>query len=522
MSKQIKDGLNKEWNKQKSSNQCGTSGEMVLNGLLHCINNLSTNISKLELDLDDCWTKTNNGEDIVECMKKTHHNIYDIKNKLDHNSKTYGGCKINKCIKPQHKLINNKMLFNNEKKSIIKQQPNVPLKNKNLDKKVKGKTQAKKKISNVKKTRDIIASINDKLNHSWNKKYSNKCGESAHSMLINLSKCLDNIDKIISNIDNSFISCIKNSKNSDDVAKCMEDVHNSTEGLVGFIDNNNACNYLKCFTNDNSDSKKIEKNRGFKKCIGSNNVSFEKFTNYLKEINKKTSKLNLEYINCLNSDVNDTVNYEGCLNSISNHLEDFKNKLDNFCDLIIENDGNKTKMGSRDISDNSKLNKLYEEDLDVLQSICNKYRTELINTLKSCGHDTSNIPTVKNTNECVYQINTLTKKLSSCLVNTDSTLEGKISQLERDVLSSLNNVANKKVNSSSKCKGKKCKNQDGKKKSDCKPWQLCWIKESGYNPMEDVHNIYYGFKDSCQTALHPLEGCDPSKAVYFAPPPAGF
>ena len=82
MSKYIKDGLNKEWDKQKSNNQCGKSGEIVLNGLLNCINNLSANISNLELELDNCWTKSNNGGDIIECMKKTHHDIYDIKKKL--------------------------------------------------------------------------------------------------------------------------------------------------------------------------------------------------------------------------------------------------------------------------------------------------------------------------------------------------------------------------------------------------------------------------------------------------------
>lgn len=385
---------------------------------------------------------------------------------------------------------------------------------------IKNKPTIVKKINKVKKTRDIIAYINDELNKSWNKKYSKNCGENAHSMLINLSKCLEKIDKVINDIDNSFISCVKNSNKSDDVAKCMEDNHIHTEGLVNFINNNNACNNLNCFINNNSIKNN---NRSFKKCINSNNISFEKLTEYLKEINIKTSKLNLEYINCLNSDVNNIVNYEGCLNSINNHLEDLKNNLNNFCDLSIKNNEDNTIKNSRDISGNDKLNKFYEEDLDVLESLCNKYRNELISRLKTCGHDTSNIPQIKNTNECVYQINTLSKKILGCLDNSDSNLESKISLLERDVISSLNNLENKKSDNVSNCIDKKCKNKiRNKKKSGCKPWQLCWIKESGYNPLEDVHNIYYGFKDSCKTALHSLEGCNPSKPVYSLPPPAGF
>ena len=97
-------------------------------------------------------------------------------------------------------------------------------------------------------------------------------------------------------------------------------------------------------------------------------------------------------------------------------------------------------------------------------------------------------------------------------------------------MKSLNKVINKELDNIIKEKKKNKKNKKSKKrdlnnkttKSKCKPWQECWIKESGYDPQKDVQNIYYGFYDSCQTALHPLEGCNPKAAVYFTPPPQGF
>ena len=76
---------------------------------------------------------------------------------------------------------------------------------------------------------------------------------------------------------------------------------------------------------------------------------------------------------------------------------------------------------------------------------------------------------------------------------------------------------------------KKHKKKKGKKKkSDCKPWQECWLKENPYDPYSDVQNIYYNFDKACQHALGPLDvhgpigACDPSAPVFALPPPQGF
>ena len=114
-------------------------------------------------------------------------------------------------------------------------------------------------------------------------------------------------------------------------------------------------------------------------------------------------------------------------------------------------------------------------------------------------------------------------------------LNSNISKIEDDVNNKLadralkinytktSKLKNRKMNKNkNKTKNRNINDDDYDDNIDCQPHQLCWIDKSGYDPLKDVHNIYYGFNDSCQTALHPLEGCNPSSPVYFTPPPVGF
>ena len=176
-------------------------------------------------------------------------------------------------------------------------------------------------------------------------------------------------------------------------------------------------------------------------------------------------------------------------------------------------------------------------------NICKKYKKELLEILETCGYDIvqlDNDHPVDNPTQCKKTLNSLVGKFNNCLKTDeqiyDSLLSRQINNLSNNIdddlqtnASSVRGLSNRK-NKNTRKNGKNGKNwkngKNGKKgkgkQSNCKPWQLCWIKESGYDPSKDVHNIYYGHGEKCSTALGPNEGCNPHKPVYHVPPPLGF
>lgn len=344
-----------------------------------------------------------------------------------------------------------------------------------------------------------------------------------------LSSCLQNIDQLTTKMDYNYVNCLHKTSTGADVIACMNNVKNNTNSLIQAITEHPSCANLNCFQDGSSRKHKNSRDITYQECLTADNVKVDKFTDYLKLINKKTSNLTIDYLNCLHQS-HDEKGYKKCLGNIANLMDDFKQYLNTFCQRVTSRQAKTTKSQKKDRDINNKID-------SILANLCQVYQRELVNILGECGYPQNLLSQqlTSNVGTCRQNIPHLVGLVSSCLEDKDDNITNHIVSKLADLHLTLDNLYEKKArklvkNTTQSRGGVK---QDGiigsvAWKQKCLPWKPCWIKESGYDPQKDVHNIYYGFFDACQTALHPLANswpfgsCDPSKPVYSAPPPAGF
>ena len=426
-----------------------------------------------------------------------------VKQKVDLTNKD-NPCKIQKCLQN----INVKSISNGKKVKKYKKvtKKDKPTKN-NLN------TNHNKNLPSNDNPRDILHEfelLKDGTSHC----------DDPEKILLNLSNCLVDIDRVTTSMDNQYIDCLKSAHSGTDVIKCMKSVEANTKKLINELQSNKNCQNMSCTTKGET---------SYGDCISNGKVDPNKFKDYLKSMNDKTSNLNISYINCLDNNKKEE-DVMKCISNISQEMTNFKSYLSDFCNKV-------SRSNPDDLDKQSSL---------LLINICKKYKKELLEILETCGYDIVQLDSdhpIDNSSQCKNTLNSLVGKFNKCLKTDEqiynSLLSGQINSLSNNIEDELqtdtssvrgmsikkNNKNTIKKNGKNRKNGKKggkVKNGKTSKKSNCKPWQLCWIKESGYDPSQDVHNIYYGYGEKCSSALGPKEGCNPHKPVYHLPPPIGF
>ncbi len=470
------DGKVKNDNKYQD---CTKSGIDALEDLQNCIKSLNMSTVNLEDNLNKCWANSEGTDSIIKCMKNTHKEIYSLKNKLVNFSSQDNPCKIQKCLQNIDLASGSKSKHKSKSKQITRALSHIP-------------------------------------DHWDNGNYLVDCDD-PEKILLNLSHCITDIDKITSNMDLKYINCLKSSKKSEDVFKCMKNVEVTTNKLIETLSTNKSCLNIHC------DKIKKATDKGdrdvYKQCLTKQDVDQSKFKTYLKNMNDQTNNLNQHYMDCLQQGKSQG-DIEKCMHQVSEDMSSFKNYLSDFCDSVTRS----SSKPSLDIDMDKQI---------LLSNICKQHKSSLLNILSNCGYDRHKLDhkyPINTLDECKKTINSLVDKVNVCLSNISNQdtylLDNKITSLSNkiDQESTRSVSKNRKKNNNKRKKRNTCKNKKKTKKktNTCKPWQLCWIKKSGYDPQEDVHNIYYGFAEKCSTAMGGAAGCDPSKPVYHLPPPLGF
>ena len=290
-------------------------------------------------------------------------------------------------------------------------------------------------------------------------KLEDKCHIPLEKLVEHLYLCLDGLNIMSIKMDKNYIKCLSQKRNEpDEFKECLNNVEKQSQQILTFLNQNSKCHSLHCIEGKSSKFVDIS-------CLLKTNISFLEMDKYLIEIDKFINKLNHLYIVCNQS------NDKTCLKRLIKNLSLLNDQILFVCEKI---------KPRKKIDTQFKMEKKIVSQEMLHQHLVHK----------------------------IHQLNqVIDKELTQLKNQNKKTKLKKIKKKEQKLMKQEN----------------KLKKRNGKKsKSGCKPWQECWIKESGYDPQKDVQNIYYGFYDSCQTALHPLEGCNPKAAVYFAPPPQGF
>lgn len=383
----------------------------------------------------------------------------------------------------------------------IKDQPNHPLPSKKAAIQALGRLQ--KSISSL---HSLIQTYHNKPipknKHRGKGKWLGRdiCDASPEQVLKSLSSCLGKLDVMTAKMDTKYLECLEKSKDGKGVSKCIQDVEDFIDDLQTYTEKNPHCEYIHCLPKDQQP----------KMTRGPSSDSIQALSKYIISLDNYSTSMNLDYAKCLHQKDKSPEQYDKCIKTLSQDMQNFENVLDEASQVRVF-EVNPPFGLVNPSGEVAVINPLLEQCNESVSII-----SKSLQTTPMCGAftlDSSNSNTVEG---CLFKVARLEDHVNACVSAQNRKDRGdRLKKCKKDTKKEKLQAAKALVAQEKAKKAKKMKAMCDKCDKHTPTGKItdCHEKCHPYDPLKDVYNTHYNFDKLCHHALGPIEGCDPTLSL---------